>query len=706
MFSTWNGNEWHYSWKHPVPEFDEAKYLLPDEVHSGDPKYEALSYVWGTEALSKLIAVEDIGENKDESTRIPSEKSRNIPVTLSHLRIETGPAFKNHAPAVNKQSGGIGKFRVRSNLWMALKHLRHSDATRTLWIDAICINQDDDSEKGTQVHRMADIYRLAHRVVVWMGLLPDECHAAETLQTLQYLAAQVVTFGTIDGPSPGAAEKLWWRPDHALPYNSVTWSSIAALLDNSYTFRVWPVQEVGLANRLAVMQWGHSVVSVTDFSRALRTVYQKRTLPDVKGLTESLGPMTQMLHVMIGLPLGELLRLSTNRQCADPRDKVFGILGLLPPEIADLIKPDYNAACSTVEVFRRTFLEYSKHVRRLDLLVSYRDPDEALDWPSWLLNWSKPPGYSMSLKGQFFAGYSGAHFSYKKLDTLVVTGVKCAVVKEVSKPLEGDFVSICGQVGSFLSDEGSEATYVGGCSLLEAYAVAICGWGVNDRWKRVLSFSPLNEWVGEVKRAGGGPIVGYIPSNALMVDACVCRCKERRLFKTRNHFVGLGPTRVQPGMFYQHPYLNRFRISANVLHVGDVVAGFLGADSAKVLRLVTEGQYRVVGDCLVPGLMDCTAFLGPLPKPWTVYGDTGYKTRNRFEFFNTETNESTIEDPRLEPLEGTGWERMDYEPRDADPDLFDYFRNKKTGEVMNSDPRLLPENLKARGVPLEEFELV
>lgn len=75
-------------------------------------------------------------------------------------------------------------------------------------------------------------------------------------------------------------------------------------------------------------------------------------------------------------------------------------------------------------------------------------------------------------------------------------------------------------------------------------------------------------------------------------------------------------------------------------------------------------------------------------------------------FLDLETGEETIEDPRLESLEGSNWERVDHEPTLDDPEVFDYFRNKETGEVINSDPRLLPEALKARGVYLTTFCLV
>ena len=61
------------------------------------------------------------------------------------------------------------KFEVRENLSHALRYLTFNSKDRVLWIDVICINQDDTSEKSHQVQQMGDIYRMASQVVVWLG---------------------------------------------------------------------------------------------------------------------------------------------------------------------------------------------------------------------------------------------------------------------------------------------------------------------------------------------------------------------------------------------------------------------------------------------------------------------------------------------------------------------------------------------------------
>jgi hypothetical protein len=47
--------------------------------------------------------------------------------------------------------------------------VREKDKNRTLWVDAICINQQDIRERGCQVEMMGDVYSKAARVLVWLG---------------------------------------------------------------------------------------------------------------------------------------------------------------------------------------------------------------------------------------------------------------------------------------------------------------------------------------------------------------------------------------------------------------------------------------------------------------------------------------------------------------------------------------------------------
>ena len=58
---------------------------------------------------------------------------------------------------------------VGRNLRSALLHLRDEEQPRTLWVDAVCINQEDFDERSRQVPLMGDIYRTATRAIAWLG---------------------------------------------------------------------------------------------------------------------------------------------------------------------------------------------------------------------------------------------------------------------------------------------------------------------------------------------------------------------------------------------------------------------------------------------------------------------------------------------------------------------------------------------------------
>jgi hypothetical protein len=69
---------------------------------------------------------------------------------------------------------------ITKNLEVALRHLRYPERERTLWVDALCINQSDFLEENQQVLQMKDIYGGgAQRVVVWLGQIPNARRAMD-----------------------------------------------------------------------------------------------------------------------------------------------------------------------------------------------------------------------------------------------------------------------------------------------------------------------------------------------------------------------------------------------------------------------------------------------------------------------------------------------------------------------------------------------
>ncbi|KIM93081.1 hypothetical protein OIDMADRAFT_70040, partial [Oidiodendron maius Zn] len=74
-------------------------------------------------------------------------------------------------------------FCVRQNLWNCLDQVRLNHKIRFLWIDAICINQNNPVEKSEQVLKMGDIYSRATEVYAWLG--EADCHTNRVFDVLQ-----------------------------------------------------------------------------------------------------------------------------------------------------------------------------------------------------------------------------------------------------------------------------------------------------------------------------------------------------------------------------------------------------------------------------------------------------------------------------------------------------------------------------------------
>ena len=126
---------------------------------------------------------------------------------------------------------------MTKNCYEALLKLRHRARKRILWIDAICIDQNNVLERNAQVQKMASIYRSAFEVVGWLGQTsPDFGIGFALLQKL------------IEEDSQSYLEDV--------NYTSA-WESLISLLDKPYWTRVWILQETAI-NPNVLLKFGAS----------------------------------------------------------------------------------------------------------------------------------------------------------------------------------------------------------------------------------------------------------------------------------------------------------------------------------------------------------------------------------------------------------------------------------------------------------------
>lgn len=639
------------SWSHPDPEYNRKyhEHLASHTTHRSKPSYEALSYTWGSAQDTVHIDV--------------------ISVITEVQHIST--------------------IQIGVNLYYALLDLRRLDKPRTLWIDALCINQDDLVERSKQVKRMEHIYTYARRVVVWLGTEGEGSSLA--LRTLEYLGEQLeYTKSYYWMPAPERKEKDWWLPEHRLTFDDEQWIAIALLIQRPWFGRLWVMQEIQLANDEAVLQCGETEV---------RWYYLRRAFLKFRRITMNvpqLAPDTtayDMMHHLVYLSLNQTANcledvITTPLRCActDPRDRIYGLMGLLPRPMANLVEPDYTL--SVRDIYTQTLLHTITATRRwIPICIeSLGKEDSEHDMPSWVPNYSEPETYSQIEAPISFASVaSAAHVTYTAPDELHVTGVSCSHIAAMTDPLPGEPTAAISIARDFFAD-----------MLDSEDSLDYCAWTLSmsklrDRWV-TSDFDPTladAKTILEEIYQGKGSRLGdcdccYRP----WVVQTFQRLKGRRLFKTKNGQMG---------------------ISTRHARVGDLVIVALGLYFPMLLRSACQEKFRIVGRCYVQGLMDGEALVGTVPEPWKVVvrrsSDLTGVSVLQMRFVHKQTEEDTGNDPRLQSLPPF-WEEVDQEDEVRLGVPVQHHRNIVGGEIINSDPRLLPDALFARGVPLQRFCLV
>jgi hypothetical protein len=257
-----------------------------------------------------------------------------------------------------------------------------------LWVDAICINQDDLEERAIQVKRMGLIYRQASRVVAWLGLASGDSKLA--LEVLQNLGRQVEMSDSqrlFDAPE---AEEEWWVGQGMSPPQ---YRALVELIARPWLQRVWVIQEIALANNSALIRCGNDEIDYYHFRRAV--AFLSRSSGDE--LHELLRGPASICWGLARVDTVKLLLMSRGRQCSDPRDKFFGVLSLVGPKLAESLQPSYTQ--DYVEVYKELFMRHSEQTGRLDLLINCSGPNAARNksLPSWVPDWRSDPEHKIFL---------------------------------------------------------------------------------------------------------------------------------------------------------------------------------------------------------------------------------------------------------------------------------------------------------------------
>ncbi|KAK8877497.1 HET-domain-containing protein [Apiospora arundinis] len=261
-------------------------------------------------------------------------------------------------------------FCVRRNVWdfLASSVVRKDLGGRPVYIDAICINQLDNDEKGHQIQLMQSVYSQALKVIIWLGSSMVNAEMSSNLRSLQEHGDWVWTekkdkiagAGTaigVNGANPVDKQKIAVEFISSHPYWNRTWiiqeimlASDITIIVGSYTFP-WPqVAKLG-PQSIQSSFWHHDshglpmmnmklVEGQMRFARrsALLGLIERKTRWDSHVASI---PDEGEKHIYL-VPCYLAFGTFADHACSDPRDKLYAMLGMVEEDIRKDIVPDYR----------------------------------------------------------------------------------------------------------------------------------------------------------------------------------------------------------------------------------------------------------------------------------------------------------------------------------------------------------------------------
>lgn len=248
-------------------------------------------------------------------------------------------------------------FAVTRNCKLALRRVRSSSRTVVIWVDAICIDQNNDSERGHQVKLMPLIYSRAQRVLVYIG--ESTSHSRHVFRKLE-------------------TDFLVWQEDVAIAPHDFSIIALKSVLSKRYFTRVWILQEIALAKTATLICGGDSI-PWKDFVAVTRLATKSEERPPALDFN-------RQLCLVPGKEL-ELLDMGRQSQATNPRDKVYALMRLLPNRRIGSVEVDYTL--SVAELYSRVALELASSYDWSHVLARAGACYQVTPGlPSWVPDWS------------------------------------------------------------------------------------------------------------------------------------------------------------------------------------------------------------------------------------------------------------------------------------------------------------------------------
>jgi hypothetical protein len=288
-----------------------------------------------------------------------------------------------------------------------------------IWIDAVCINQEDVAEKSSQVAMMDQIYSAAQNVIVWLGINDWHTTAAiEVMKSLESVPSSRLNVKFSDLEDEEAYNAL------GIEYiDPQDWLDYAAFLQRTWFCRIWVVQEAFMARNLIVLLGSHilhwpditacakilritnlgsllveAAVKAIDAEAQTGTVYVNNTLTN-QYILEKMRDTANSKDAT-SLNLEDLLWSSRYFQATNAKDHIFALLGVWKRFLGNEKIPaemEANYKNSLATIFTNAAWELIRETKDLNILSLVGDPSsrpnpvlskDEPNLPSWVPDFS------------------------------------------------------------------------------------------------------------------------------------------------------------------------------------------------------------------------------------------------------------------------------------------------------------------------------
>lgn len=311
-------------------------------------------------------------------------------------------------------------FFVTKNLFLALHHLQYRFQSRVLWVDAICINQNDIPERNAQVGIMGSIYSSAARTVVWLGPHSKDSQLAVWGMEFLYYEEQIRKLGDItrrlESRASGVMVRLFlylmsgcvllwlglrqflagrmayttWKlsteqsffsrsailqtEDEAKLLTQDMLASVEKMFRISWFTRTWTAQEYVVAKDCTFM-YGIMSISTSVFVGGTRGYRRKKYVSQFNAFP-NMTQYTAREGRLRGDKVSLLELLDWFRDCevSDPRDKIYGMLGMADDLNKVRIVVEYKQPVE--KVFAEAIFAFIDGQKNLDCLNLHFPPLE------------------------------------------------------------------------------------------------------------------------------------------------------------------------------------------------------------------------------------------------------------------------------------------------------------------------------------------